>query len=166
MAHQWPTLTWSNLKYPWELEACWAGKGGWESSGGMSTPGVTRIPRQAPPALFSSFAHRGAQGAGFHCPQSSRHSGSSVARSQEAGGRQRHWSSIFATERLEKFNTAFHVLIVVQLRIRSSSYSLRLNVSCRRSLHLPTLQCLWWKTVRLLNWKDRNMCVPQRAVAF
>jgi len=114
MTQQWPILTWSNLKYLWELEVCWAGMG--RSGGGMRIPRAARIPRPSPPAPLSTLAPKGAWWVGLSLPLGPP-SSSSSARSRREW--HHHWCSVFETGRLEEFKTCLHFLVVVQLRVRS-----------------------------------------------
>lgn len=114
MTQQWPILTWSNLKYLWELEVCWAGMG--RSGGGMRIPWVARIPRPSPPSPLSTLAPEGAWWVGLSLPLGPP-SSSSLARSRREW--HHHWCSVFETGRLEEFKTCLHFLVVVQLRVRS-----------------------------------------------
>lgn len=142
MTHQRPTLTWSNLNYPWELEVCWAGRGGvgvvcWRENR-RSDQGSPAGPAGPVQQLCSRSS-----GSGVPLSPMSRHSGSSGARSQEAGDDSTTDALFLQQKDWKSLTPFFRFLIVVQLGIRSLSYSLRLNVSRRRSLlHLPTLRSL------------------------
>lgn len=144
MTHQWPILTWSYLSYLWEVGVCWAGKGGWELSGGMRITFVTRVPRLPHPPCAAALLLR-IQWTGLAFP--SFHPNQTAQPEVKEQGRH-HRSSIFETESWGKFKTFLHFLIVAQLKIRSLSHLLRPNILFQRnSLYIPKLHSTWWESM-------------------
>lgn len=170
MTPQWPILTWSNLEYLWELEVCWAGKGGvgvgqWHESH-MSDQDSQAISTH-PVQQRSSFSWRSSVNGAWQPPSSppvrQLHSRKSSGRGSTPPLKLYFWNW-----KTEKFKTLFHFQIAVQLRIRSLSYLLRLNPSCSRGIHFSFQHCSLWvaKRVQLLNRKDRKYLCPPKCSGF